>query len=62
MCQAVAVNSHDPDEFLFITDLPDMQLASVHLTWKIEIDPTWPYTIGYRDWETFRMSCDSTEL
>lgn len=46
-CRVLAWNAEDTNEFLFATDAPDMPVAFVHLTWKRERDPTWPYTIGY---------------
>lgn len=53
-CRAVGFHADDPNEFLFATDSPAAPLAFVHLTWKAERDPTWPYTISYPGWEAFR--------
>src|SRR5947209_2870379 len=53
--KVVAWNGQDPNEFLFATAKPGMPLAFVHLTWQPEQEPTWPYTVGYPDWETFRL-------
>ena len=55
-CKVVARNAEDPNEFLFVTSNPEMPLAFVHLTWKAERDPTWPYTVGYSGWDTFRQA------
>ncbi len=55
-CQAIAWNEADPNEFLFATARKDMPLAFVHLTWKSEHDPSWPYTVGYNDWEAFQRA------
>jgi hypothetical protein len=55
-CRVVAWNAEDTNEFLFVTDNPAMPLAFVHLTWKAERDPTWPYTVGYPCWDGFRSA------
>jgi putative acetyltransferase len=55
-CRAVAFNSDDVNEFLFVTDNPDMTLAFVHLTFRAETDPEWPYTIGYAGWDAFKAA------
>jgi len=55
-CRAVAYNPKHCDEFLFVTDDPLNPLAFVHLTWQIERDPTWPYTITYAGWVAFWLA------
>lgn len=55
-CRAVARSCEHPDEFIFLTDRPDMPLAFVHLTWRVEEDPEFPYTIGYPSWEAFNVA------
>jgi hypothetical protein len=60
-CKAVACNADDPNEFLFITARPNMPLAFVHLTWKAEREPNWPYTVGYPSWEAFQKAWESAE-
>jgi hypothetical protein len=52
-CRAVAFNTEDPNEFVFLTSNPAMPLAWVHLTWQVETDPLWPYTVGYTTFEAF---------
>ncbi len=48
-CQFKAIGESDNyDDFLFATDSDDIPLASVHLTWRVESDPTWPGTAVYR--------------
>ena len=54
-CQLAVVGKcdADPNEFLFTADSSTAALAMVHLTWRTEADPTWPYTDTYRtldDW------------
>lgn len=53
-CRAIAWNAGDTNEFLLSTANPAMLVAFVHLTWKHESDPHWPYTLGYPDWGAFR--------
>ena len=60
-CRPVGWNSEDPNEFLFATARPGMPLAFVHLTWKPENDPAWPYTVGYPTWEAFRTAWETKE-
>jgi hypothetical protein len=55
-CQAVAQATDDPNEFLFATNHPELPVAFVHLTWSVESTPTFPYTVGYRSWEAFRIA------
>ncbi len=55
-CRAVARSREHHDEFIFVTARPDMPVAFVHLTWTIESDPTFPYTVGYTSWEAFRAA------
>jgi hypothetical protein len=52
-CWAVAFNTTDPNEFVFLTSNPAMPLACVHLTWQAETDPLWPYTVAYPTFEAF---------
>ncbi len=59
-CWAVARNGDHPDEFLFATANPSYPLAFVHLTWSVETEPTFPYTIGYRTWEVFRSAWENS--
>ena len=47
--RAIGQCHSDPNEFLFATDDPGRPLAVVHLTWREETDPTWPYTVCYLD-------------
>ena len=55
-CRAGAFNSEDPNEILFATADPALPLAFVHLTFRAETDPRWPYTVGYTAWEEFRAA------
>ena len=55
-CHAVGFNGDDPSEFLFVTDRPVAPLAFVHLTWRPECDPGWPFTEVYPGWEAFRVA------
>lgn len=55
-CHVVAFNTGDPNEFLFATDSPAAPLAFVHLTWRTESDPNWPYTVCYPGWGEFRTA------
>jgi hypothetical protein len=52
--QVVAFNADDVNEFLFATNNPAAPVAFVHLTYKAEIDPRWPYTVGYSGWDASR--------
>lgn len=60
-CRAVAFNADDTNEFLFVTDNPTVPLAFVHLTYKAETDPVWPYTIPYHGWEVFWMAWQNSD-
>lgn len=60
-CRAVAYNAADVNEFLFVTDRPDVPIAFVHLTFQVERSPKWPYTVVYPDWEAFRAEWHVTE-
>ena len=42
--KAIAFSTEDMNEFIFFTSNPKMPLAFVHLTWRVEKDPKWPYT------------------
>ena len=53
-CRVVGRHSAHPDEYLFAVDLGDGPLAFVHLTWELESDPNWPYTVMYASYEEFR--------
>jgi hypothetical protein len=55
-CRAIGRNSKDPNEFLFLTAQPRMPLAFVHLTWKVETQPEFPWMEGYESWEAFRRT------
>lgn len=55
-CQVVAFNAEDPNEFLFASENIAAPVAFVHLTWKTESDPVWPFTVGYSGWEAFRAA------
>jgi hypothetical protein len=58
-CRAVGWNPQDPNEFLFATNDPGLSFAFVHLTWRTEQDPTWPYTLRYPNWDPFRSAWES---
>jgi hypothetical protein len=60
-CRAVARNTEDPNEFLFVTADPEKPVAFVHLTWHIESTPTFPYTVVYPSWEAFRASWEDSD-
>lgn len=60
-CRAVAYNADDVNEFLFTTESAAIPLAFVHLTYKAETDPTWPYTVSYSSWEEFRLAWQVSE-
>ena len=53
---ALAQAKDDPNEFVFLTDCPDCPIAFVHLTWQVEMSPTFPYTVGYTSWEEFNRA------
>jgi hypothetical protein len=55
-CRAVAFNADDVNEFLFVTDNATAPLAFVHLTFRAESDPFWPYTVVYSGGEAFRAA------
>ena len=55
-CRAVARSLDHPDEFLFVTAHPLFPIAFVHLTWAVEGNPAFPYTVGYSSWEAFRAA------
>jgi hypothetical protein len=46
---------------LFATDNPAAPVAFVHLTFKAETDPRWPYTVGYAGWEAFRAAWEAPD-
>ena len=60
-CRAVAFNADDVSEFLFATDNPAAPVAFVHLTFKAETDPQWPYTVCYSGWEAFRAAWEAPD-
>jgi hypothetical protein len=60
-CRAIAWNTEDVNEFLFVTTNPRMPLAVVHLTWKRELDSAWPYTLGYPGWDAFRSAWEAED-
>jgi hypothetical protein len=49
--RAVGRCIEDADDILFTTDDDSAPLAVVHLTWHIETDPVWPYTVIYHSLE-----------
>ncbi len=54
-CQAVAY-SEEPnqyDDVIFLTNHPEYPIAFVHLTWKKETSPDFPFTFGYKTWDSF---------
>jgi hypothetical protein len=55
-CSAIARNCQDPNEFLFFTTHPAMPLAFVHLTWKKEELPNFPWVEGYESWDAFKKA------
>ncbi len=62
--QSVSTNA-TPDEFLFLTDHPEMPLAFVHLTWAVETDPVWPWTKGFAsiaEWAAWMKGCHESYL
>ncbi len=51
--RAVGRCVEDADDILVTTDDASAPLAVVHMTWRIETDPAWPYTVIYHsldDW------------
>jgi len=54
----------DHNEFLFATDDPEIALACVHLTWRVETNPMWPYTYTYASAEAWaaQMQCEHDGL
>jgi hypothetical protein len=60
-CRAVAYNTDDSDDFVFVTDRADVQVAYVHLTWRPEHDPKWPYTVAYPGWDALRLACQERD-
>jgi hypothetical protein len=56
VCVPIAQSLAYPDDFLFITDNPEMPIAFVHLTWSRESNAMFPYTVGYASWEEFRVA------
>jgi hypothetical protein len=60
-CVPVAQAHDDPNEFVFVTDNPALPIAFVHLTWAVERDPSFPYTVGYRSWEEFRRAWTASD-
>lgn len=52
----------DPNEFLFATDSKNARLARVHLTWRAETEPTWPYTITYPTMEQWKAQMQKEHL
>ena len=53
-CEVMAIGESDNyDDYLFGTNCPSKPLALVHLTWKVESNPEWPFTAVYAsldDW------------
>lgn len=54
ICRVVAWNSHDVNEFLYVTENPEWPIAFVHLTFCAESLPEVPFTVGYKNWNEFR--------
>jgi hypothetical protein len=54
---AVACRDADPDDVLFQA-AEQASVFWVHLTWSIERDPQWPYTIAYGGIEEFLTRAD----
>ncbi|MFN0019378.1 MAG: hypothetical protein ACKVP0_14025 [Pirellulaceae bacterium] len=44
-----------------MTENPEMPIAFVHLTFRAEDDPAWPYTVGYNSWEEFQKSWNTPD-
>lgn len=47
----------DCDDVLFVTDDPQKPIAVVHLTWRVESDPTWPITRIFNGWHDWIENC-----
>ena len=47
----------DCDDVLFVTDNPHKPIAVVHLTWKLETDPKWPFTSIFDSWQDWISNC-----
>lgn len=58
-CRAVARSRDHPDEFIFATNRPGMPVAFVHLTWAVESNPAFPYTVGYPSWVAFQEAWET---
>jgi hypothetical protein len=59
-CVPVAYNREDENEFVFLTSNPELLVAVVHLTWKQEASPKWPWTYGFRSLEEFKASVEQS--
>jgi len=46
LAKRVAWSSDHSDEFLFVTDIPELPLAFVHLTRSVETHSKFPWTVG----------------
>lgn len=49
---AVIARGRRRDVVLF--SLPDGKVATVHLTWRLEADPSWPWTEIYSSFEDWK--------
>ena len=58
-CRAVA-RCQNFNEFLLLTANPEMPLALVHLTWRREHRPTFPWFRGYKSGEEFKRAWPDT--
>lgn len=47
----------DCDDVLFVTDDPQKPIAVVHLTWRIESDPSLPITSIFDGWQDWVENC-----
>lgn len=64
-CEFIAVGESERyDDFLFVTNSAAKPIAFVHLTWKQERDPTWPFTVIYRSLDEWisEMTKDNAEF
>lgn len=50
------------DDVLFRSDTDHGPVFVVHLTWSVETDPTWPWTIAYPDIDDFLERWPREEL
>ena len=55
-CVPVAYNREDENEFVFLTSNSALPVVVVHLTWKVERSPKWPFTYGFMSLEEFKKA------